>query len=113
MRTPTPNRLGAATLLAALAPTLAAGQATNCQRDLATAEQRIGTVRQRERTLNASVQRGDVAGACRLLRENQADITAARDIMAQCLTGFERRENLGQLDASLADIRDVLAARCR
>src|SRR6478672_8432073 len=76
-----------------------------CRRDLAMADQLIYAVRLREN----SVQPGDFVGLCRLLRQNLQDITRARKPMARCMTGHERGENVGQMDASLDDIRFVLS----
>lgn len=79
-----------------------------CRRDLAMADQLIHAVRLREN----SVRQGDFAGLCRLLRQNLQDMTRAREPMARCMTGHERGENVGQMDASLEDIRYVLAKHC-
>ena len=79
-----------------------------CHRDLAMADQPIHAVRLREN----SVQRGDFVGLCRLLRQNLQDMTRAREPMARCMTGHERGENVGQMDASLDDIRFVLSKHC-
>lgn len=85
----------------------------DCRRDLATADQLIAAIRQRESGIDNSVRKGDFAGACRYVRANYRDMSAAREQMNRCMTGFEKRENVGQLDASLDDIRHVLAARCQ
>ncbi len=79
-----------------------------CHRDLAMADQLIHAVRLREN----SVQPGDFVGLCRLLRQNLQDMTRAREPMARCMTGHERGENVGQMDASLDDIRFVLSKHC-
>jgi hypothetical protein len=79
-----------------------------CRRDLAVAGELIHAVRLREN----SVQPGDYAGLCRLLRQNLQDMTRAREPMARCMTGHERGENGGQMDASIGDIRMVLGERC-
>ncbi len=79
-----------------------------CHRDLAMADQLIHAVRLREN----SVQQGDFVGLCRLLRQNLQDMTRAREPMARCMTGHERGENVGQMDASLDDIRFVLSKHC-
>lgn len=79
-----------------------------CRRDLAMADQLIHGVRLREN----SVQQGDFAGLCRLLRQNLQDMSWAREPMARCMTGHERGENVGQMDTSLGDIRFVLAKHC-
>ncbi len=79
-----------------------------CRRDLAMADQLIYAVRLREN----SVQPGDFIGLCRLLRQNLQDMTRAREPMARCMTGHERGENVGQMDASLDDIRFVLSQHC-
>jgi uncharacterized Rossmann fold enzyme len=79
-----------------------------CRRDLAMANRLIEAVAGREN----SVRPGDFAGLCRLLRQNLQDMTKAREPMNRCLTGHAHGENVGQMDASIADIRDVLARRC-
>jgi len=79
-----------------------------CRRDLTMADQLIHAVRLREN----SVQPGDFVGLCRLLRQNLQDMTRAREPMARCMTGHERGENVGQMDASLDDIRFVLSKHC-
>ena len=79
-----------------------------CRRDLTMADQLIHAVRLREN----SVQPGDFVGLCRLLRQNLQDMTRAREPMARCMTGHERGENVGQMDASLDDIRFVLSQHC-
>jgi len=79
-----------------------------CHQDLAMADQLIHAVRLREN----SVQQGDFVGLCRLLRQNLQDMTRAREPMARCMTGHERGENVGQMDASLDDIRFVLSKHC-
>ena len=90
-------------------PTLAGIVDTpDCRRDLATAHQLIHAIRLCENT----VQPGDFVGLCRLLRQNLQDMTRARDPMARCMTGHERGENVGQMDASMEDIRFVIGKHC-
>jgi hypothetical protein len=79
-----------------------------CRRDLAVADGLIHEIRLREN----SVQQGDFVGLCRLLRQNLQDMTRAREPMARCMTGHERGENVGQMDASIEDIRFVLSQHC-
>ena len=79
-----------------------------CRRDLALADQLVHGVRLREN----SVQRGDFAGLCRLLRQNLQDMIRAREPMARCMTGHDRGENVAQIDASIDDIRFVLSRNC-
>jgi hypothetical protein len=79
-----------------------------CRRDLAAADSLIHAIRLREN----SVQRGDWDGLCRLLRQNLLDMTQARQPMARCMTGRERGENIGQMDASIEDIRFVIDNHC-
>ena len=98
----------AAGLLAA--PSLAGTVATPaCNHDLAEADRLIHSIRLREN----SVKQGDWAGLCRLLQQNQKDMSRARDLMNPCLTGHDHGENIAQIDASLEDIRYVLNNRCR
>jgi hypothetical protein len=80
-----------------------------CRRDLAMADQLVHGVRLREN----SVQKGDFVGLCRLLRRNLDHLVRAREPMARCITGRDRGENVAQMDASIGDIRDVLAQHCQ
>ncbi len=57
--------------------------------------------------------RYDALQNCRLLRANLEDLVAAREPMDRCLTGHDHSENLGQVDASIGDIRATLIANCR
>jgi hypothetical protein len=79
-----------------------------CRRDLAMADRLVHAVRLREN----SVQPGDYVGLCRLLRQNLRDMSEAREPMARCMTGHEHGENVGQMDASIGDIRYVLSRHC-
>jgi hypothetical protein len=80
-----------------------------CRRDLAMANQLVHGVRLRENSVKA----GDFVGLCRLLRRNLDDAVKARGPMARCMTGHDQGENVGQMDASIGDIRYVLARHCR
>ena len=55
---------------------------------------------------------GDLAKNCKLLRQNLADMSGARGPLDRCLTGHERGETVAQMDASIEDIRAVLADKC-
>lgn len=105
-------KLKIAVWLAAMAVATPGGagvvDSADCRRDLATAGQLIQGVDQREN----SVRPGDYAGLCRLLRRNLKDMSRAREPMARCLTGHELGENVGQMDASIGDIRDILGKHC-
>lgn len=78
------------------------------RRDLAMADQLVHAVRLREN----SVQPGDFVGLWRLLRQNLQDMSSAREPMNRCLTGHDHGENVGQMDASIGDIRTILAKHC-
>ena len=80
-----------------------------CHLDLAEADRLLHGIRLREN----SVQQGDWQGLCRLLRQNLRDMSEARGLMYSCLTGHDQGENIGQIDASIGDIRYVLDTRCR
>jgi hypothetical protein len=98
----------ASLLLAMQGATAGIIDSPDCRRDLALADQLIHAVRLREN----SIQPGDFVGLCRLLRQNLQDMTRAREPMARCMTGHERGENVGQLDASIGDIRVILSTHC-
>ena len=80
-----------------------------CRRDLAMADRLVHGVRLREN----SVQQGDFVGLCRLLRRNLEDMVRAREPMARCMTGHDQGENVAQMDASIGDIRTILARHCQ
>ena len=80
-----------------------------CRRDLAMADQLVHGVRLRENSVKA----GDFVGLCRLLRRNLDDMVKARGPMARCMTGHDQGENVAQMDASIGDIRYVLARHCQ
>jgi hypothetical protein len=96
-------------VLATLPAMAATVNSPACNRDLMRADQLIRGVAAREN----SVRKGDIAGLCRLLRLNQTEMTQARDLMNPCMTGRDQSENVGQLDASLADIKYAIGKQCR
>jgi hypothetical protein len=80
-----------------------------CQRGLAAANALIQAITAREKQFVA----GDLTRNCRLLRQNLADMVKAREPMDRCITGHDHGENLGQMDASIGDIRALLAEKCQ
>jgi hypothetical protein len=97
-------------MVVATAPTIAGTVGTPaCNRNLAEADRLIHGIRLRENT----VKPGDWVGLCRLLRQNHKDMSRARDLMNPCLTGHDHGENIGQIEASLGDISQVLDTQCR
>ena len=103
------------TIASALALLLAGGPAEadmvrtpDCQRDLAMANGLISAIAAREKQFI----KGDLARNCALLRQNLVDLVKAREPMDRCVTGHDHGENLGQMDASIEDIRAVLADKC-
>jgi hypothetical protein len=104
------------TIAGALAAMLAAGPAAadvlktpECQRDLAMANGLISAIATREKQFVP----GDLAKNCKLLKQNLVDMVKAREPMDRCITGHDHGENLGQMDASIDDIRAVLADKCQ
>src|ERR1700728_769198 len=80
-----------------------------CRRDLATANGLINAIAARESQFVAK----DLAKNCALLTQNLTDMLKAREPMDRCITGHDHGENLGQIDASIDDIRALLAEKCR
>jgi hypothetical protein len=105
--------IAAASVLAAVLATEPAAadevQTPACQRDLAASVQLINAIQAREKRFV----RGDMAKNCQLLQQNLADMVKAREPMDRCLTGHEKGETTGQLDASIEDVRAALAGNCR
>ncbi len=87
----------------------AEAQGADCRRDLAAADRLVSAVQARDKDFIEH----DDAKNCRLLRQNRSDMLAADEAMKRCLTGREREENVGQMEASLGDIAIVLAKKCR
>jgi hypothetical protein len=79
-----------------------------CRHDLAIAGQLVAGIAKREN----SVKPGDIAGLCRLLRRNLLEMIRSRNAMDRCLTGHDHGENVGQMDASIDDIRYLLRTKC-
>jgi hypothetical protein len=103
-----------AVVLAALFPMLLLQAAlADCDADLADSHQRIAAVKARDPEINALVKKHDITGACAIVRTNLKDMTVARDARDRCLTGFDRREEVAEMNASIADMSDVLTANCR
>ena len=88
---------------------VAEAQGASCEADLAAADRLVSAVQARDKDFT---EHDDVKN-CRLLRQNRADILAADEAMKRCLTGRDRDENVGQMEASLEDINIVLAKKCR
>ena len=100
----------AATSLAGARPARAdAVKTPECQRQLATTVQLIGAIKDREKRLV----RGDMVRNCNLLRDNLNDMVKAREPLDRCLTGQEKGDTTGQLDASIADLRAALTGYCQ
>jgi hypothetical protein len=79
-----------------------------CRQDLPRAAALVDAVAARDR--KGPVR--DPAQLCRLLRLNERDMAESRAIMARCLTGHDLGENVGQMDASLEDVRALIRQRC-
>jgi hypothetical protein len=82
---------------------------TSCQRDLAEADALVSAVQDRDKQFTAD----DDARNCTLMRRNRVEMIVATRAIQRCLTGRDRDENVGQMEASLADIDEVLARKCR
>jgi hypothetical protein len=98
---------------AMFAGTPLAAMAEDCQADLADAHQRIAAIQARDPAIDDLVKKHDIKGACEILGTNMKDMTSARDSMSRCLTGFDRNEEVSELNANLADLNDALNAHCR
>ena len=95
------------------APSVTAA-AENCPTDMANAHARIAAIQARDPKIDALMKRKNVKAVCAILRTNITDMTAARDAMARCLPdGFEKNEDVTNLNANLADLADAVAAHCR
>jgi hypothetical protein len=101
---------GALVAILAAEPVLADALSTpECRRDLATANGLIDAIAAREKQFVPN----NLVKNCQLLKQNLVDMVKAREPMDRCLTGHEHGETVGQMDASIGDIRAVLAAKCQ
>ena len=88
--------------------------AEDCKADLADSHARIAAIQARDPRIDALMKRKNVKAVCAILKTNIADMTAARDEMARCLPdGFEKNEDVTNLNANLADLSAAVAQRCR
>ena len=79
-----------------------------CRQALAVANRYVEAVAARDKKFVP----GDIATNCRLLRQNLDDMVKAVGPMDRCMSGRDHSENVGQMNASIGDIREVLAAKC-
>ena len=106
--------LAAGALLLAMAPLDLAFAAADCQADMADAHARIAAIQSRDPKIDALMKKKNVKAVCAILHTNIVDMTAARDAMARCLPdGFEKNEDVTNLNANLADLADAAAAHCQ
>lgn len=95
-----------------LMPAVAAA-AEDCPADMAKAHARIAAIQARDPKIDALMKKKNVKAVCAILRTNVADMTAARDAMARCLPdGFEKNEDVTNLNANLADLAAAIAQHC-
>lgn len=90
-----------------------AASARGCDEMMADAHQRIADIKARDPKIDELFKKKDMAGVCKILRTNVSDMTSARDSMQACLSGFERNENVANLNANLADLSDAITTHCK
>lgn len=87
--------------------------AEDCTADMAKAHARIAAIQSRDPKIDALMKQKNVKAVCAILRTNVTDMTAARDAMARCLPdGFEKNEDVTNLNANLADLSDAISLHC-
>ena len=93
-----------------LVPASAVAQARTaaCQRDLLVTD---STLREAMRRLEAAGDASD-ADKCAAYRSHVETMRKASAVFARCTTGREREENVGQMNASVADFEALIRARC-
>ncbi len=80
-----------------------------CRRSLAVTEASFSTTL---RDLDRS-KKGSIAQRCAAYRRHVEVMRKASGVFRQCSTGREQQENVGQMDASIADFRHIIAQRCK
>lgn len=104
------SRLAAVLMLASVIATpalVAAQEDARCGAQLRRAWGLVSVVAGRDRG-------GPYAPAeiCGVLRANLRDMRESTEIMKRCMAGRSLRENVGQMEASMEDVRTVVAGRC-
>lgn len=80
-----------------------------CRRDLGAVDASLkATLRDLDRN-----KRGSPAQRCASYARHVEVMRKASGVFAQCTTGRERAENVGQMDGSIADFREIIARNCR
>jgi hypothetical protein len=99
------------TIACGLAPAAAMAQARSaaCQRDLLVTD---STLREAMQRLEAAGGASD-ADKCTVYRSHLETMRKASAVFARCTTGREREENVGQMNASVADFEALIRARCQ
>ena len=99
------NGLLAAVAALVFAPGMAAAA---CPEDLAANEVRF------EQTLKRldSVKNGTKAQKCAAYRAHVKIMQQGREVFARCNTGTTQRENVGQMNDSIEDFRELIKRRC-
>jgi 1,4-dihydroxy-2-naphthoyl-CoA synthase len=92
-------------IFAALAPTSARAA---CDDDLAANDVRFKQTIQR---LDAA-KTGAQAEQCAAYRSHVQIMQRGREIFARCTTGLAQRENVGQMNDSIADFQSLIKRRC-
>lgn len=79
-----------------------------CERDLKAVDESFAeTLKRLEGARNA-----EQAAKCTVWRQHMATMERGVAVFERCLTGQARRENVGQLQDSLEDFRELVAAKC-
>lgn len=95
-------------VIVALAGAAAAEMSPACTEDLLAVDRSFDeTLARLEATAGA-----ETPVKCAAWRHHVDVMTAGREVFRRCLAGYERSENVGQLDVSIADFLDIIAARC-
>jgi hypothetical protein len=98
-------RLLAAVVLLALAPSRAIAA---CPEDLAANDLRFKQTLERLE----SVKNGTQKQKCVAYRSHVRIMEQGREVFARCNSGTTQRENVGQMNDSIADFRELIKRRC-
>lgn len=80
-----------------------------CRRDLASIDGSLsGSLRDLQRNKARAIPQ-----RCAAFRRHVEVMRRASAVFRQCSTGRERAENVGQMEGSIADFREIIARTCR
>lgn len=90
-------------------PSLARPGSDRCERELALTEIRLRETSERLRRTRTAT----APHRCAALRDHVRIMGRAAETFRRCTSGHHARENVAQMQGSIADVREIIARTCR